>query len=196
MKRRLFLLALLVCSMLPAFSRTTMRDMISNMPDSLLPLLTHVNRVDCIDFREAGMQARVTNRMGGTTELISLTDVYALWQYTEASVYEMRLLPVNDSTSVLCVVHTVQTPMPDSSVSFFDESWAPLPADDFISLPSDTAEWSRMEVSLSAEADICRATLHKETYLTNEDETASVVSSSIPYLYNWSEARFFSSDSE
>lgn len=196
MKNRITFLLVLCCSVLTAFSRTTMREMISSMPDSVLPLLTQVNRVDCIDFREADMQARVTNRMGGTTELTALTDVFALWQYTEATVYEMRLLPVNDSTSVLCVVHTVLTPMPDSEIFFYSESWAPIPSGNFVSLVSADDEWARRELSLSADTDTLSVTLHKETYVMNEDETASVVSSSIPYLYVWSGSRFVSLASE
>jgi len=39
-----------------------------NMPDSLSPLLTAVNRADCIDFLESKMKAEVTNRFGGKSE--------------------------------------------------------------------------------------------------------------------------------
>ena len=35
-----------------------------NMPDSLSPLLTKVNREDCIDFLESKMKAQVENRFG------------------------------------------------------------------------------------------------------------------------------------
>ena len=35
-----------------------------NMPDSLSPLLTKVNRADCVDFLESKMKAQVENRFG------------------------------------------------------------------------------------------------------------------------------------
>ena len=35
-----------------------------NIPDSLTPLLTKVNREDCIDFLESKMKAQVENRFG------------------------------------------------------------------------------------------------------------------------------------
>ena len=113
-----------------------MRDCIVRMPDSLMTLLTSVNRADCVDFREAGMEAKVTNRLGGTTELTQLTADYALWQYTSASQVEMKLLPLTDSTSVICLVRTVQLPAPDSRIAFYDEAWAPLPLSRFIQLAS------------------------------------------------------------
>ena len=190
MRRFLILLLLAVSLSQSAFSRTRMREMIMNMPDSVLPLLTQVNRVDCIDFCEAGMQARVTNRMQGTTELEALSDVYAKWQYTTASTVEMRLLPVEDSTFVLCVVHTVLLPVADSRVCFYDESWAPLSANDFISLPSEAERWTATEISLSADEDALSVTLRSETYVQGGDEEASVTASSSSYVYVWEEGKF------
>ena len=35
-----------------------------NMPDSLSPLLTKVNREDCIDFLESKMRTSIRNRFG------------------------------------------------------------------------------------------------------------------------------------
>ena len=45
----------------------------TNMPDSLSPLLTAVNRADFIDFLESKMKAEVTNRFGGKSEMTELT---------------------------------------------------------------------------------------------------------------------------
>ena len=40
-----------------------------NIPDSLTPLLTKVNREDCIDFLESKMKAQVENRFGKKSEM-------------------------------------------------------------------------------------------------------------------------------
>ena len=40
------------------------RTVFVQMPDSILPLLTEVNRADCIDFLDSHMRAQVTNRFG------------------------------------------------------------------------------------------------------------------------------------
>ena len=37
------------------------RTVFINMPDSLMPLLTKVNREDCIDFLDSKMRAQVKN---------------------------------------------------------------------------------------------------------------------------------------
>ena len=47
-----------------------------NMPDSLSPLLTKVNREDCIDFLESKMKAQVENRFGKKSEMTDLSKDY------------------------------------------------------------------------------------------------------------------------
>ena len=44
-----------------------------NMPDSICPLLSAVNRADFIDFLESKMKAEVTNSFGGKSEMTELT---------------------------------------------------------------------------------------------------------------------------
>lgn len=106
------------------------------IPDSVLPLLTSVNRADFVDFLESNMKAQVKNRLGGTSEMTSLTDTYIHIRLSDRSEWEMRLLPLNDSTNVICAVTTVCAPVCDSSVAFYTTAdWTPLVTSDFIRLP-------------------------------------------------------------
>ena len=73
----------------------------TNMPDSLSPLLTAVNRADFIDFLESKMKAEVTNRFGGKSEMTELTPDYIRVQVTPQSTWQMKLLSVNDSTRLI-----------------------------------------------------------------------------------------------
>ena len=50
-----------------------MRDVFASMPDSILEVMTKNNRLDCIDFIEHGMEARVRNRFDGFTQLKAMT---------------------------------------------------------------------------------------------------------------------------
>lgn len=47
-----------------------------NVPDSLCPLLTKVNREDCIDFLSSKMKAQVENRFGQKSEMTDLMGLY------------------------------------------------------------------------------------------------------------------------
>ena len=116
-----------------------MKALFVSMPDSIAPLLTKVNREDCIDFLASNMKAEVKNRFGQPTELKKLTDDYLLLKVSAVSTAEMKLLPLNDSVKVICVVQTYQGPVSDSRVSFYDTSWKSLPAENFLTLPAEDA---------------------------------------------------------
>ena len=68
MKR--ILLCLIGFMMLQAVPAKRMRDYFADMPDSILYVMTRNNRLDCIDFIENNMQARVRNRFDAFSELM------------------------------------------------------------------------------------------------------------------------------
>ena len=115
-----------------AFAQTKMSEALKSMPDSLMPYLTHNNRLDCIDFCEANMKAEVRNAFDGKSELVQLTTNYALFRMNDASVVELCLLNadsnhVNSSDAgnqqVICMIHTCGTDLRESVISFFTTSW-------------------------------------------------------------------------
>lgn len=105
------------------------------MPDSLSPLLTKVNRQDFADFLSSGMKAVVKNKFGGKSEMLKLTDNYLLLESSSVTKEEMKLLPLNDSVNVLCFVKTYSGPVEDSTVKFYSTDWNELPSNSFILLP-------------------------------------------------------------
>lgn len=109
-----------------------------NMPDSILPILTKVNRADCIDFLDSDMRALVKNRFDQQSEMTSLTEDYIAMQLSPQSRFEMKMLPITDSTHVICTIRTVCSKACDSQLQFFTHDWAPLDSKNFITLPSST----------------------------------------------------------
>lgn len=110
-----------------------MRDVFAAMPDSVLPLVTKNNRLDCIDFIENNMEAKVRNAFDEYVTLEALTSSYARFRTSAASLMELKLLPVNDTTSILCIVTTAQMGEPDTSrrledsnIRFLRSDWSPL----------------------------------------------------------------------
>lgn len=106
-----------------------------SMPDSLSPLLTKVNRQDFADFLASDMKAVVKNKFGGESEMLKLTEDYLYLKTTDSSSEEMKMLPLNDSVNIICVVKTYLGPVEDSDVKFYNTEWKELPADKYISLP-------------------------------------------------------------
>ena len=76
------LLVFLCFFALSAFAQN-MKSVFVAMPDSITPLLTKVNKEDCIDFLDSNMKAEVKNRFDGTAEMKVVTEDYTLVQTSE-----------------------------------------------------------------------------------------------------------------
>ena len=120
MRKILIIAGILLCCL--NMQAQDMKSLFVALPDSLSPLLTEVNRADFGDFLASNMKAQVKNRFGNTSEMLKLTDDYLLLKVSAVSTAEMKLLPLNDSVKVICVVQTYQGPVSDSRVSFYDTS--------------------------------------------------------------------------
>lgn len=136
--RHIVLLWLLVWGCMGSVcARQDIRDVFKAMPDSLMPLLTANDRADFMDFMDSKMKAVVTNKLEGKSEMTMLADDFLSIKMSERSTWQMKLLALNDTTSVLCVVRTVTAPEADSDVTFYNPAtWEELDAKAF--LPSMT----------------------------------------------------------
>lgn len=137
-KSFLFLMFLLA---LPNLKAQRMRDVFANMPDSVLEVMTKNNRLDCIDFIENNMQARVRNRFDGFSELKTLTADYLSLDLTPSCKVEMKLLPAVDTLNYICVVKTYAGPICESSVAVYTDKWKMLARDQWIEWPAYEKFW-------------------------------------------------------
>ena len=125
----LFLCITSVCSA----QEQTLRDVFRQMPDSLLPTLTQNNRLDFLDFLDAGMKAEVKNRLGGTSVMTVLTSDSLSLQVSASLRVDMLLLPLAEPLdSVNQIVVVGETYLADSvygetTVRYFTIDWKPLP---------------------------------------------------------------------
>ena len=138
--RRFFFLAIGLLTW-QAGAAQKMRDVFAAMPDSLLEIMTRNNRLDCIDFIEHDMEARVRNRFDGFTVLKALTLDYLDLQLTENCRVEMKLLPVGDSVSYVCVARTYSGPVAESVVELYTPEWERVPETEWISRPEYGDFW-------------------------------------------------------
>ena len=133
--RKIKLLLWCLCCTMSVWAQN-MKSVFVSMPDSIAPLFTKVNKEDCIDFLDSGMKAVVTNRFGKKSEMKVLSDDYVLVQSTESSTLEMKLLPLNDSIKVVCMVKTVCASACDSEIHFYTSDWnKELAVADFLVMP-------------------------------------------------------------
>lgn len=106
-----------------------MRDVFAAMPDTVLRIMTKNNRLDCIDFIENDMEARVRNRFDGFSVLKELTVDYLDLQLTVNCRVQMKLLPAGDSLNYICVTRTYSGPKPETEVELYASGWNRIPDD-------------------------------------------------------------------
>ena len=168
--KKSILLMLLSCWVL-SMAAQDMKSVFISMPDSITPLLTKVNKEDCVDFLDSNMKAEVSTRFGGTAEMKVLTDDYVLMQTTPTSSLEMKLFLVNDSVKVVCMVKTVCASVCDSHIRFYASDWSKqLRTEDFLQtpsgesffLPNDSLTDEALVVRQKADMHLIKASLSKE----------------------------------
>lgn len=147
---RTFILIMLAMSGLSAFSQTKAKDVFAAAPDSIFPLLTTNNRLDCIDLIENNMKATVKNKLEQKAEMTALTDSYLQIKPSEKSVVEIKML--NDS--VFCLINTCLGPAPDSRISFFTRGWKPY--ETTFPMPHATDFWASVPDSLARNASFAQ----------------------------------------
>lgn len=174
----LFLSMLFVPSM---FAQKKARDLFINMPDSLNPILTAVNRADLVDFIESDMKAVVDNKFGKKSEMKALTDDYIRVDVSSKSSWQMKTLPLNDTIQVICAVSTVCAPACDSYIRFYDTDWNEISSDEFIQNKPVMADFLKTPTDEEGLNDFHEAIIPADIFLVE-----AILSPDKPELtYNW-----------
>jgi len=145
----------LLCSFLLSYGQVSMRDCFLKMPSDFLPYMTENNRLDCVDFLDSRMEARVKDAFGTQITLDTLTADYLHITIGEGCYIEMRLFPLSaDSVSqLLCVSKTFGDTVRESSLQAYDPvSWQPQSLEKHIALPKK-ANGEFIAVSLPKEGN-------------------------------------------
>lgn len=184
MKHTLYILLLSCLSLTSLKANTPMREWFITMPDSIMPLLTKNNRLDFIDFIDSRMDAVVTNRLDGKSHMTQLTDDYLHIQYTKVNDITMKLLPVTDTTHVLCMVTTMNTSVRDSRIAFFAEGWKPMSTITHFAEPQKSC-FITVEQNDSTRHTLQKLDIHFKTYtLSPKDNTLTCRLTTLDYLNN------------
>ena len=199
--KKLFIITVVFLLAVADGAAQSMREVFINAPDSVLPLLTRVNREDCVDFLDAGMRAAVTNRLDGKSELLSITDNYLELRSSEYSTVQMRLFPLAGDT-VVAVVKNVCAEACDSRISFYKSDWEPCAvsfarppiADFFLSADSAARYMPKCDIylvklTMSPTDETIVAEYTMPQYMNKEDSVA-VAPCLRPLLYRWQGGAF------
>lgn len=207
---RRVIVTLLICASALGMNAQDMASVFTAMPDQYIPQLEHAWRKDLVDLYTSGKESRLKNTMNGFSSLRKLTNDYLLLQATERSTVEMKLLPLVNNTYVVCMVSTVNGPVPDSRIEFFTTDWEPLATSDLFARP--TSDWylkpgvdkndeayqaaaahldmDLIQYRLSPDNQTLTATYTTPQYLNQEAREQIAPYLGEPKVYTWQKYRF------
>lgn len=209
MKRLIF--SILICAFAFGAKAQEMDALFVSMPDGNIPQLENAWRKDLVDLYKSGKDARLKNTMNGFSSLKNLTSDYLLLQVTDRSTVEMKLLPLVNNTNVICMIKTVDGPVPDSRIEFFTTEWKPLAVSDlftpvdadwFIKEDADRNSTAFLDAASRLDMDLIRynlspddltltATYTTPLYLSREDrEKVTPFIKESPKVYTWEKHSF------
>lgn len=115
---------------------TTAKDLLKTMPQEVLPLLTHNNVLDMLDFLNASYKAEVTNRLNVKSEMTQLTSKSARIALSNSNTVAIHVLPFHGSDVLIYVISTcIADSLRDSEVRVYDSRWMPAPSAQQFQLP-------------------------------------------------------------
>lgn len=119
---------LFVCSFCSLSAQTAVKDCWINMPDSLLPYLQQEHRRQLVQNDSASAIGLLHEK----SRLVRLTSDYLSVRLSESSTIEMKVVVASSGDTLLFVVKTFLSPLPESEVYVSTPSWQGLKR---ISLP-------------------------------------------------------------
>lgn len=132
MKRLLIAISITLAALQGVAAQTiTVSDVFKEMPDSLFPYLSRNNRLDMIDFKSSGMNARITNSFDKPTTLDTLSADYLKLTLSPISSLEIQLIPRAENQTDSCS-HIIKTTLtlgdkhPVKVVKSFSQQWTEM----------------------------------------------------------------------
>ena len=101
---------------------STIADLFASEPGNIFPLLTRTNRLDLVDYYNSGQKVAMANNLAGESRFIELDSTFLKLQTSGSKVLEMSMMTAGKDT-VIAVIETVMTPVPDSRITFWNTQW-------------------------------------------------------------------------
>lgn len=142
----------------PAVARTA-ADFFVDAPVAVIDIFDRSTRMDMLDYFRNGLTTSSPNVFGGRSRITALSDSSLTVGISSRSRLQLAPLALGTDT-VVAVIETVDTPVPDSSVSFYR-----------------AADWSRVEVAAPDISDFLPAMNKKKRRMPE----------GVPYIFTTAE---------
>lgn len=173
------ILSILVLSMVlmpsTGFSRT-IADLFALEPGTIFPLLTRTNRLDMVDYYNSGQMVAINNNLTGESRLLELDSAYLKVQTSGSRVVEMLMRKAGKDT-VITVIETILTPVPDSRLTQWNVHWQRFTSDKLFTMPG-IDDFIIGKMSPELRADLQNAMVFPLVQLTFKGENRSTIEAS------------------
>ena len=204
MKRLLSILCLSLALLPLTGMARTISDFFASEPGNIFPLLTRTGRLDMVDYYNSGKTVAIANNLEGESSLLQLDSAYLKVQTSKNRVVEMRMRTAGKDT-VITVIETVMTPVPDSRLTQWNVHWQRFTSDKLFAMPGiddfiirkmphdlradlqDAMIFPLIQLTFKGEGhDIIEATHGLEQFLAKEEyqRYSSYLKPSISYRFN------------
>ena len=135
MKKLIKLCLLLMALLTLTVDARTITDLFPSEPGYIFPLLTRTARLDMVDYYTSGQYVALPNNLGGDSELVELDSAYLKVKTSGSKVLEMFMWTDGRKDTVIAVIETVMTPVPDSRLTLWNAKWQPFYTDRLFKMP-------------------------------------------------------------
>ena len=126
-----------------------------------------------VDYFLNGQQVTIQNNMEGGSQLLELDSAYLKLQASPAKVVEMRMRKVGKDT-VITVIETVMTPVPDSRLTQWNTHWQRYTSDKLFAMP-EIDDFLVKKMSTDKRADLQAVMLFPLVQLTFKGENHDII---------------------
>ncbi|MGN1376091.1 MAG: DUF3256 family protein [Prevotella sp.] len=123
-----------------AHAATNIADIVSSMPKELIPYINDNMKAELVNSVKNGDTISINSMLEEKIAIDSITNDFIRIKATKTTTIQLRLLPVSDSTSIICMVKTLEVPIRKSKVSLFTTSWSPVDSDYGLPTFADTSD--------------------------------------------------------
>lgn len=129
--------SLLLMALLPLTADArNIADLFASEPGRIFPLLTRTMRLDMVDYHNSGQTVTLQNNLAGESGLLELDGTYLKLNASGSKVVEMCMWTDGRKDTVIAVIETVMTPLPDSRLTLWNAQWQPFYTDRLFKMPA------------------------------------------------------------
>lgn len=153
------------CGSVSATAQQTIKEIIGNMPESIIPYINDDQRAELQKFTGEKDTVKIKNVFNGTTSIDTISSNFAKISMSKVADMQLRLLPTSDSTQIICTIKTVNSPLKESSIRFYSTDWQPI--NSTFGLPENTDADSLINMFVQKPDTITEEKLTEFTKLRN-----------------------------